>query len=65
MLLALKPCVTDNEDPLSLLVTGWLQDAAAGEASCPGLPRPKRFWKLCTSHVKASTVPGKWNSWSS
>lgn len=65
MPLYLKSCVTDDEDPLSLLVTGWLQDAIVGEASCPGLPRLKGFWKLWTSSVKACTVLGKWSSWSS
>ena len=43
MPLSLKSCVTDDEDLLSLLVIGWLQDAAVGEASCPGLPRLKNF----------------------
>ena len=63
MLLALKACVIDDKTSLSLLVMERLQDAAAGEANCLGLPRTEGFLETWDFHAKAGTVLRNVNSW--
>lgn len=59
MLLALKACVTDDKVSWSLLVTEWLQDAAPGEANCPGLPRTEGFLETLGFQCWSLDSPGK------